>query len=53
MMLTVEGLLVVVLLLKIQCCFVQATGITQIKYQLVTVEANSFTSIRTTNLGAG
>ena len=52
-MLAVEGLLVIALLFKIQCFSVQATGITQMKYKLVTVEANSFTSIRTTNLGAG
>ena len=46
-------LLMVFVVLAVQSCLAQASSTKSTKYERVTVESNSFTSIRTTHLGAG
>ena len=45
-----KEILILVLAVAIQFCVVKSTSTIATKYELVSVEANSFISIRTTNL---
>ena len=51
-MFAIKKILAVLFVIKIQEVVAQSTNIVQTKYEKISVDASSFTSIKTTSLGA-